>query len=65
MIGNKINKYLAENGIKKSFLAEKVGITQAQISLICSDSRKIDCVTYYKICKALNLPLEFFMEGIE
>lgn len=64
MVGERIKKYLQENGIKQTFLAEKTGLTNSQISDICVRDRKIDCVEYYKICKALNLPLEYFMDGV-
>jgi transcriptional regulator with XRE-family HTH domain len=62
MVGGRIKQYLAENGIKQSFLAEKTGMSNATISDICNGNRKIDCVEYYKICKALNVPLETFLE---
>jgi transcriptional regulator with XRE-family HTH domain len=64
MVGERIKKYLQENGIKQTFLAEKTGLTKMQINDICVRDRKIDCVEYYKICKALNLPLEYFMDGV-
>lgn len=62
MIGAKIKAYLVENGIKQTFLAEKTGLTDSVISDICTKGRRIDCVEYYKICKALNVPLEKFLE---
>lgn len=62
MIGAKIGAYLEENGIKQTFLAEKVGIDRPRLSNIILHDRKVDCVLYYKICKALNLPLDYFME---
>lgn len=65
MVGKKISEYLTENGIKQTFLAEKTGMTNSVMSDICNGKRKIDCVEYYKICKALNLPLEHFLDGIE
>lgn len=65
MVGKRISEYLAENGMKQNFLAEKTGMTASVISDICNSKRKIDCIEYYKICKALNLPLEYFMQGIE
>lgn len=65
MVGKRISEYLAENGMKQNFLAEKTGMTASVISDICNGKRKIDCIEYYKICKALNLPLEYFMQGIE
>lgn len=63
MIGAKIDKYLEENGIKQGFVADKVGLTSSQMSDILNKGRRIDCVTYYKICKVLNVPYETFMEG--
>lgn len=61
MVGKKISEYLVANGIKQTFLADKTGMTSSVISDICNSKRKIDCIEYFKICKALNLPLEYFM----
>jgi transcriptional regulator with XRE-family HTH domain len=65
MVGERIKRYLTENGIKQSFLCEKIGIAPSQLSDICNKGRSIDCVLYYKICKALNQPLEAFLEDEE
>lgn len=65
MVGKKIGEYLKDNGIMQSFVAEKVGIPKAKMSDICSKDRSVDCVTYYKICKVLNVPLETFLKGEE
>lgn len=62
MIGKRIKQYLEDNGIKQSFLAEKIGVTKQKMTYICS-ANNVDCVTYYKICKALNVPLETFLTG--
>lgn len=64
MVGEKIKQYLTDNGIKQAFLAEKVGITPSQMSDICNKGRTIDCVLYYKICKALNVPLDMFVSDL-
>ena len=63
MVGRRIKQYLTDNGIKQSFLAEKTGMTPMVISDICNNGRKIDIVEYYKICKALNVPMETFIES--
>lgn len=65
MIGAKIKSFLQERGIKQTFLAEKTGMTNSIISDICNNDRKVECVEYYKICKALNLPLEYFFNDLE
>ena len=62
MIGAKIKEYLTEHGIKQSYLAEKVGLTNSAMSDICINDRKIECQEYYKICRALNVPYDYFME---
>ena len=61
MVGARIKEYLVEKGIKQSFLAQKTGLTDHAISDICNKDRRIDCMEYYKICKALELPLEYFL----
>jgi transcriptional regulator with XRE-family HTH domain len=61
MVGARIKEYLNQNGIKQSYLAEKVGLSNSQISDICNHDRKIDCLEYYKICQALNVPFETFI----
>ena len=64
MIGSEIKTYLSEKGIKQAFLAEKTGLSNSQVSDICNHDRRVDCIEYYKICKALELPLDFFFERI-
>lgn len=63
MVGKRIGQYLKDHGITQSFVAEKVGIDKPRMSDICTKGRSIDCVLYYKICKALNVPFETFLEG--
>ena len=65
MVGRRIKEYLISNGIKQTFLAEKTGLSQMVISDICNKDRKIDVVEYYKICKALGVPFETFLEEKE
>lgn len=61
--GAKIKAFIDENGIKQGFVAEKAGLTASNMSDICKGRVKsIDCGTYYKICKALNVPFEKFLE---
>lgn len=62
MVGARIKEYLQQNGIKQTFLAEKTGLTDSQISDICNHDRKIDAITYYKICKVLDVPLDTFVK---
>lgn len=65
MIGKKIKIYLENKGIKQKFVADKTGLSESAMSDICNEKRKVDAVEYYLICKALQLPLDYFPEGIE
>lgn len=62
MVGKRIKDYLTEKGIKQSFVADKVGIPNSQMSNILNNGRSIDCVLYYKICTALDVPLDTFLK---
>lgn len=64
MVGTLIKNYLSENGIKQTFLAQKTGLTDAVVSDICIHDRKIDCIEYYKICNALNVPFDYFLKDL-
>ena len=61
-IGMKIGKYLKDNGIKQRFICEKTGISSSVMSAICTGRRtSVDCIDYYKICKALGVDLLTFL----
>lgn len=64
MIGSIIKEHLNENGIKQAFLVEKTGMSPSQISDICNHDRKIDCIEYFRICKALNVDLDYFFKKL-
>lgn len=61
MVGERIKEYLVANGIKQNYIAEQAGISPARMSNICNRNTMIDCVTYYRICQALNVPMETFL----
>lgn len=65
MLGAQIKRYLDENGIKQTFLAQKIGTFDSTMSDILSGKRNITAVEYYQICKALNVPMEKFIEESE
>lgn len=62
MVGIRIKEYLIKNGIKQTFIVERTGLTPTIVSDICKGKRNIECREYYKICKALQVPLETFIE---
>lgn len=62
MLGARIKKYLDDKGIKQSFLARKIGTYDSTMSDILSGKRNITAEEYYLICKALDVPMEKFVE---
>lgn len=62
MVGTKIRDYIKANGLKFSFVAEKVGIDRTKLYNICNGRCSVDALSYYKICKVLNVPFETFLE---
>jgi transcriptional regulator with XRE-family HTH domain len=62
-VGKRIGQYLQDRGIKQAFLANTTGISASAISDICTGARKnLDVVEYKKICNALDVPYETFLE---
>ena len=60
--GMRIGQYLTDNGIKQTFITENTGLPAVVVSAMVNGKRKIRVDEYYKICKALNVPLETFLE---
>ena len=60
MIGIKVKKYLDKNGIKYSFLSEKIGIPMNVLSPLLNGKRKMSVEEYFMICEALELPVDTF-----
>ena len=58
-----IAKYLEENGIKQNHLASKIDMSPVTFNTIINGSRKIDIEEYVKICNALGVSYEFFLQN--
>ncbi|MDU6306664.1 helix-turn-helix domain-containing protein [Faecalispora jeddahensis] len=56
-----INFYLEQQGIKKKFLAEKASITENALNLALNGKRRLLADEYVRICLALNVPLDKFI----
>lgn len=61
MVGQNIKSYLAENGIKQTFLSEKTNIPNSILSAMLSGTRKIEVMEYFKICQALKVDMMTFI----
>lgn len=60
-IGKKIKEYADLRGIKYRYLAEKAGVSDSVMSKMLSDQRDINVLEYYDICKALDVPMDYFV----
>lgn len=56
-----ISEYLKSKGITQSFLAEHTGMTANALNLALNGNRKLVADEYIKICNALEVPYDFFI----
>lgn len=61
MVGQRIKAYLDENGIKKTFLCEKTGLSNPIMTEILSGRRRIEVMEYCRICQALKVDFMTFI----
>lgn len=61
-VGKSIKSYLNENGIKQSWLAEKIGSSNSALSMQLS-SKNMKVSTLFAICEALNVKPDIFLNS--
>lgn len=61
-VGQKIKKYLVENGVSQSFLSQKTKISSSKLNLSLNGKRKLQFEEYEIICWALGLGVDYFLE---
>lgn len=62
-MNQKIKKYLEDHGIKQSFLREKLSISASSCNALLNGNRGISAEEYFKICEALDVPLDYFKDS--
>lgn len=62
MVGLKIKKYLDINGIKYSFVAEKIKMPMNMFSPLLNGKRKMTAEEYLLICEAIGVDANYFSE---
>lgn len=62
MYGAAIKQYIKENGIKYSFVAEKVGVDRGTLYGVLGGRLKLTIEYYVAICDALKLDLYYFVK---
>lgn len=59
-INSQLNKYVADNGIKQVYIAQKTGLTADTVSKILNGSRRILADEFLLICTALDIDPNMF-----
>lgn len=57
-----LEEAIAHNGIKKQFIAQKLGITSTYLSMILNEKRPLSIKIAVKASKALDLPIGYFFK---
>ncbi len=60
MVASAIDKYLAANGIKQSYIAESCGWSKQKTSAIIRGKSRMLAEEYACICDALGVPYDTF-----
>lgn len=63
MLGRSIKDYMTSEGLKANVIAGRAGIKENVFSAMVNEKRKITAEEYFAICRALNVPLDRFVEG--
>lgn len=59
-VGKKIGQYLVDNGINRTHISNKTGLTYQQVVDICKGKRKVEAGEYLSICEVLGKDPDFF-----
>lgn len=60
MIWQNIRKYIDEKGFVQATVAKNAGMTKMALSESLRGNRRLTADEYLSICKALNVPADFF-----
>jgi transcriptional regulator with XRE-family HTH domain len=60
MVGSLAKQYMKENGIKQSYVAEKMGLSPQVLGQILNENRKIEVQEYCDMCMALGVDISKF-----
>lgn len=65
MVAKNINEYLVENGIKKTWLAERLGVPISTLSTILNGHAQLKAEMFIQICQTLGVKPETFAGGAD
>ena len=61
-IATEISLYIEENGIKQSYIAEKLGISPDLFSKTLLGQRRMPATEFFEICFILNVDPNYFYQ---
>ena len=61
-VGQRIKKYMNDNGIKQTFVSEKTGIPNPKLCASLNGKRRLQFEEYELICGALSVGTDMFLE---
>ena len=54
MLGTLIKEYMKDNGIKQSYVADKMGTSPQVLGTILNEKRKLEAAEFFKLCDAIG-----------
>ena len=61
-VQSRVVQYIKETGIRQSFIARNVGLSDNAVSLICNGRRKMSADEFVKVCQVIGKTPNDFME---
>lgn len=65
MVATNINQYLVDNGIKKTWLAEQLGVPTSTLSTILNGRVEMRAEMFIRICRILRVSPETFAKEVQ
>jgi len=62
--GYLLKHHRKSKGIKRIWIANKVGISSSMLYYVEKDEKQLKLQNYINLCDALDVPLEYFIEGM-
>lgn len=54
MLGTLIKEYMKDNGIKQSYVADKMGTSPQILGTILNEKRKLEAAEFFKLCDVIG-----------
>ncbi len=54
MLGTLIKEYMKENGIKQSYVADRIGTSPQILGTILNEKRKLEATEFFKLCDVIG-----------